>query len=59
MVNWVLQTDIFQENQEQLQRAIRRADMTYEVVKHCVEEGYSFTVNDCSAGEFGIRQTGG
>ena len=33
--------------------------MTYEVMKHCVENGYSFTVNDCSAGEFGRRQNGG
>ena len=29
--------------------------MTYEVMRHCVNEGYSFTVNDCSASEFGIR----
>jgi len=27
--------------------------MTYEVMGHCIAEGYSFTVNDCSAGEFG------
>lgn len=33
--------------------------MTYEVMRHCVTEGYSFTVNDCSASEFGIRQGGG
>jgi pyruvate formate-lyase activating enzyme-like uncharacterized protein len=29
--------------------------MTYEVMRHCVEEGYSFTVNDCSASRFGTR----
>jgi pyruvate formate-lyase activating enzyme-like uncharacterized protein len=33
--------------------------MTYEVMKHCVDEGYSFTVNDCSASEFGVRKSGG
>ena len=33
--------------------------MTYEVMQHCVNEGYSFTVNDCSASEFGIRQSDG
>jgi len=27
--------------------------MTYEVMLQCVNEGYSFTVNDCSAGSFG------
>jgi pyruvate formate-lyase activating enzyme-like uncharacterized protein len=27
--------------------------MTYEVMEHCITMGYSFTVNDCSAGEFG------
>jgi pyruvate formate-lyase activating enzyme-like uncharacterized protein len=27
--------------------------MTYEVMERCVAEGYSFTVNDCTAGEFG------
>jgi pyruvate formate-lyase activating enzyme-like uncharacterized protein len=27
--------------------------MTYEVMEHCIAEGYSFTVNDCTAGEFG------
>jgi pyruvate formate-lyase activating enzyme-like uncharacterized protein len=30
--------------------------MTYEVMRHCVDEKYSFTVNDCSASEFGTRQ---
>jgi pyruvate formate-lyase activating enzyme-like uncharacterized protein len=30
--------------------------MTYEVMQHCVENKYSFTVNDCSAGNFGRRQ---
>jgi len=30
--------------------------MTYEVMRHCVEEEYSFTVNDCSAREFGRGQ---
>ena len=29
--------------------------MTYEVMQHCVDEGYSFTVNDCSASRFGKR----
>lgn len=29
--------------------------MTYEVMRHCVDENYSFTVNDCSAGKFGRR----
>ncbi len=29
--------------------------MTYEVMQHCVNEGYSFTVNDCSASSFGIQ----
>ena len=29
--------------------------MTYEVMQHCVDERYSFTVNDCSASRFGIR----
>jgi pyruvate formate-lyase activating enzyme-like uncharacterized protein len=33
--------------------------MTYEVMQHCVDEGYSFTVNDCSAAEFGVRRSGG
>jgi pyruvate formate-lyase activating enzyme-like uncharacterized protein len=33
--------------------------MTYKVMQHCVNEGYSFTVNDCSASEFGIRQGSG
>ena len=33
--------------------------MTYEVMQHCVNEGYSFTVNDCSASEFGMRQSDG
>jgi len=27
--------------------------MTYEVMERCVAEGYSFTVNDCSASQFG------
>ena len=27
--------------------------MTYEVMQHCVDERYSFTVNDCSASRFG------
>jgi len=27
--------------------------MSYEVMAHCIAEGYSFTVNDCTAGEFG------
>lgn len=27
--------------------------MTYEVMRHCIDEKYSFTVNDCSAGRFG------
>jgi len=27
--------------------------MTYEVMQHCIAEGYSFTVNDCSASQFG------
>ena len=29
--------------------------MSYELMHHCVNRGYSFTVNDCSAGEFGLR----
>jgi pyruvate formate-lyase activating enzyme-like uncharacterized protein len=29
--------------------------MTYEVMQHCVDERYSFTVNDCSASRFGRR----
>ena len=33
--------------------------MTYEVMQHCVDEGYSFTVNDCSASEFGVRKSEG
>ncbi len=33
--------------------------MTYEVMQRCVDEGYSFTVNDCSASEFGVRQSEG
>jgi pyruvate formate-lyase activating enzyme-like uncharacterized protein len=33
--------------------------LSYEVMRHCVEEGYSFTVNDCSASEFGIREPAG
>jgi pyruvate formate-lyase activating enzyme-like uncharacterized protein len=31
--------------------------MTYEVMQHCLEQKYSFTVNDCSASKFGRRQT--
>ncbi|MBN2324983.1 MAG: radical SAM protein [Spirochaetes bacterium] len=27
--------------------------MTYEVMQHCIDEKYSFTVNDCSASRFG------
>ena len=27
--------------------------MTYEVMRHCVAEGYRYTVNDCSASQFG------
>ena len=30
--------------------------MTYEVMAYCIEEGYSFTVNDCTASEFGRQQ---
>ena len=30
--------------------------MTYEVMAHCMEKGYSFTVNDCTASEFGRSQ---
>lgn len=29
--------------------------MTYEVMEHCREHAYGFTVNDCSAGQFGKR----
>jgi len=29
--------------------------MTYEVMQHCVDARYSFTVNDCSASRFGRR----
>lgn len=29
--------------------------MTYEVMQHCVQQGYSFTVNDCSASKFGAK----
>jgi hypothetical protein len=29
--------------------------MTYEVMQHCIEQKYSFTVNDCSASKFGRR----
>ena len=29
--------------------------MTYEVMRHCVDKKYSFTVNDCSPGSFGRR----
>ena len=29
--------------------------MTYEVMQHCVDKRYSFTVNDCSASRFGKR----
>jgi len=28
--------------------------MTYEVMQRCVAEGYGFTVNDCSASQFGV-----
>jgi pyruvate formate-lyase activating enzyme-like uncharacterized protein len=27
--------------------------MSYEIMAHCLAQGYSFTVNDCTAGEFG------
>jgi pyruvate formate-lyase activating enzyme-like uncharacterized protein len=27
--------------------------MSYEIMAHCLAKGYSFTVNDCTAGEFG------
>ncbi len=30
--------------------------MTYDVMRHCLDEEYSFTVNDCSASRFGIKQ---
>jgi len=29
--------------------------MAYEVMQHCIENEYSFTVNDCSASKFGRR----
>ena len=29
--------------------------MTYEVMRHCINRNYSFTVNDCSPGSFGKR----
>ena len=29
--------------------------MTYEVMQHCIDKSYSFTVNDCSASRFGKR----
>ena len=29
--------------------------MTYEVRQHCVEQGYSLNVNDCSASKFGVK----
>jgi len=29
--------------------------MTYEVMQHCVEQDYSFTINDCSASKFGAK----
>jgi pyruvate formate-lyase activating enzyme-like uncharacterized protein len=29
--------------------------MTYEVMQHCLEQDYAFTVNDCSAAKFGKR----
>ncbi len=29
--------------------------MTYEIMRYCVEQDYSFTVNDCSASRFGAR----
>ena len=31
-------------------------EMTYEIMRHCVDEKYSFTVNDCSASRFGKRE---
>jgi hypothetical protein len=30
--------------------------MTYEVIRHCIDKKYSFTVNDCSVGQFGVMQ---
>jgi len=30
--------------------------MTYDLMRHCINEKYSFTVNDCSAREFGRGQ---
>ena len=29
--------------------------MTYEVMRHCIDKKYSFTVNDCTASQFGKR----
>ena len=29
--------------------------MTYEVMRYCVEQDYSFTINDCSASKFGVK----
>lgn len=29
--------------------------MTYEVMQHCLDKKYPFTVNDCSVGQFGIK----
>ncbi len=29
--------------------------MTYEVMRHCMDKKYSFTVNDCSPGSFGKK----
>ncbi len=30
--------------------------LTYQIMRHCLKEGYSFTVNDCSARRFGKRK---
>lgn len=30
--------------------------LTYEIIKHCIDKGYSFTVNDCSARKFGKKK---
>lgn len=30
--------------------------MTYEVMRHCKDSGYRFTVNDCSVAQFGLGQ---
>lgn len=29
--------------------------MTYEIIEHCLENAYTFTVNDCSAAKFGKK----